>query len=70
MLRSLKTVGASRGRCHVGQAVAAGGKLLKRARPAFWGDYSGYFADPDGHPSEIAHNPHCEITDEGLVRMK
>jgi uncharacterized glyoxalase superfamily protein PhnB len=46
------------------QAVAgAGGKLLKRARAAFWGGYSGYFADPDGHPWEIAHNPQREITD-------
>jgi uncharacterized protein len=38
-------------------AVAAGGTLLKAAEDVFWGGYSGYFADPDGHPWEIAWNP-------------
>jgi len=40
------------------QAVAAGGSLVKRPQRAFWGGYSGYFADPDGHLWEVAHNPH------------
>jgi len=39
------------------QAVKAGGVLLKSAREAAWGGYSGYFADPDGHPWEVAWNP-------------
>ena len=39
------------------QAVQAGGTLLKAATTAEWGGYSGYFADPDGHPWEIAWNP-------------
>ena len=39
------------------QAVKAGGALLKTAREAEWGGYSGYFADPDGHPWEVAWNP-------------
>lgn len=39
------------------QAAKAGGVLLKSAREAEWGGYSGYFADPDGHPWEIAWNP-------------
>jgi catechol 2,3-dioxygenase-like lactoylglutathione lyase family enzyme len=51
------------------QAVTAGGTLLKKAQRAFWGGYSGYFADPDGHPWEVAHNPHWELTSEGLVRL-
>jgi uncharacterized protein len=38
-------------------AVRAGGTLLKAAADVFWGGYSGYFADPDGHPWEIAWNP-------------
>jgi catechol 2,3-dioxygenase-like lactoylglutathione lyase family enzyme len=50
-------------------AVAAGGTLLKKARTVFWGGYSGYFADPDGHPWEVAHNPHWELTGQGLVRL-
>lgn len=42
----------------VHQAVAAGATLVKRPEPTTWGGYSGYFADPDGHLWEIAHNPH------------
>jgi uncharacterized protein len=38
-------------------AVAAGGTLVKPARQAEWGGYHGYFADPDGHLWEVAHNP-------------
>lgn len=38
-------------------AHAAGAKLLKPAQKAFWGGYNGYFADPDGHIWEVAHNP-------------
>ena len=40
------------------QAVKAGGKLVKPAQDVFWGGYSGYFADPDGHLWEVAWNPH------------
>ena len=42
-------------------AVAAGATLIKPAQDAFWGGYSGYFADPDGHLWEIAWNPHFWI---------
>lgn len=38
-------------------AVAAGATLVKAPQKVFWGGYSGYFADPDGHLWEIAHNP-------------
>lgn len=38
-------------------AEAAGASILKPAAPTFWGGYSGYFADPDRHVWEIAHNP-------------
>lgn len=40
------------------QAVKSGGKLIKPAQEVFWGGYSGYFADPDGHLWEVAWNPH------------
>lgn len=40
------------------QAVRSGGKLVKPAQEVFWGGYSGYFADPDGHLWEVAWNPH------------
>ena len=39
------------------QAVAAGATLAKPAQKVFWGGYSGYFKDPDGHLWEVAHNP-------------
>lgn len=40
------------------QAVNSGGKLVKPAQDVFWGGYSGYFSDPDGHLWEVAWNPH------------
>jgi uncharacterized glyoxalase superfamily protein PhnB len=36
------------------QAVDEGAKLIKPAQDVFWGGYSGYFADPDGHLWEVA----------------
>lgn len=40
------------------RARRAGAALPKPARKTFWGGYAGYFADPDGHLWEVAHNPH------------
>jgi hypothetical protein len=42
-------------------ALAAGATLLKPAADTFWGGYSGYFADADGHPWEVAWNPFVSI---------
>ena len=39
------------------QAIGAGAELVKKPQKAFWGCYSGYFKDPDGHLWEVAHNP-------------
>ena len=44
------------------EAVAAGGKLEKKARKAEWGGFSGYFRDPDGFLWEVAHNPFMDLT--------
>lgn len=41
----------------IDQAVAAGATLVKAPQKVFWGGYSGYFKDPDGHLWEVAHNP-------------
>ena len=41
----------------VAQAVKAGATLVKKPQKVFWGGYSGYFKDPDGHLWEVAHNP-------------
>lgn len=41
----------------VSQAINAGATLAKEPQKAFWGGYSGYFKDLDGHLWEVAHNP-------------
>lgn len=49
-------------------AVAAGGRLLRAAHDADWGGYSGYFADLDGHPWEVAWNPGIPLVN-GELRL-
>jgi catechol 2,3-dioxygenase-like lactoylglutathione lyase family enzyme len=44
------------------EALAAGASALKAPEEAFWGGYAGYFADPDGHVWEVAHNPFMDLT--------
>lgn len=50
-------------------AVAAGARALKSPQDVFWGGYSGYVADPDGHPWEIAFNPHWGLSEDGALRL-
>lgn len=45
------------------QAEKAGARITDPARDRFWGGYSGYFQDPDGHLWEIAWNPAWEVRD-------
>jgi len=49
------------------EAVAAGASLAKAAVKSDWGGYSGYFADPDGHLWEVAHNPFLPLDEHGSV---
>lgn len=49
----------------IAEAVKAGASLLKAAAPTPWGGYVGYFADPDGHPWEIAWVPMFELDAQG-----
>lgn len=49
------------------KALAAGATPLKRPEPVFWGGYSGYFADPDGHVWELAHNPYWTMDADGAL---
>jgi len=51
------------------EAQAAGAKILKPAQEAFWGGYSGYFADPDGFLWEVAWNPFFAIEENGAIRL-
>lgn len=49
------------------QARSAGAQIVKPAQEVFWGGYSGYFCDPDGHLVEVAHNPFWELNEQGDV---
>jgi catechol 2,3-dioxygenase-like lactoylglutathione lyase family enzyme len=51
------------------QAEAAGATIGRPGAETFWGGYSGVFVDPDGHPWEVAHNPHWIITEDGATRL-
>lgn len=49
------------------EAGRAGARILKAGHDTFWGGYSGYFADPDGHVWEVAWNPHWKMREDGTV---
>jgi uncharacterized protein len=49
--------------------VTAGARILKPATRTDWGGYSGYFADPDGHPWEVAYNPTFPIDEDGHITI-
>lgn len=50
-------------------AESAGGRVVKPAQATFWGGYSGYFSDPDGHLWEVAHNPLWGLDAAGNVSL-
>jgi predicted lactoylglutathione lyase len=47
------------------RAIAAGATATKPLHDVFWGGYSGYFSDPDGHLWEVAWNPAFPLDDDG-----
>lgn len=49
------------------KAIKAGATILKRPESVFWGGYSGYYADPDGHVWELAHNPFWPLDEDGAL---
>jgi len=51
------------------QAATNGGRLVKPGQKVFWGGYSGYFADPDGHLWEVAFNPYFPLDATGRVSL-
>ncbi len=52
------------------QVEGLGGKVVKSAQEVFWGGYSGYFSDPDGHLFEVAYNPFWELDANGAVVLE
>lgn len=51
------------------QARAGGASIGRAPAETFWGGYSSVFIDLDGHPWEIAHNPHWKLTADGGVHL-
>ena len=51
------------------EARAAGAKIGREPAETFWGGYSGVFLDPDGHPWEVAHNPHWRLDADGGAHL-
>ena len=51
------------------EARTAGADIGREPAETFWGGYSAVFIDPDGHPWELAHNPHWTITADGGVEL-
>jgi catechol 2,3-dioxygenase-like lactoylglutathione lyase family enzyme len=62
--RSIEEVGEL-----IAEARAAGATIAREPAATFWGGYSAVFHDPDGHPWEVAHNPHWEIDSAGNVTL-
>ena len=51
------------------EARAAGARIGREPDATFWGGYSGVFVDPDGHPWEVAHNPHWSLHEDGTIAL-
>jgi predicted lactoylglutathione lyase len=51
------------------RAASAGARVLRKPGTVFWGGYTSYFADPDGHIWEIAHNPTFPLSDDGRLTL-
>jgi len=51
------------------RAMAAGAMLIRSAQSVFWGGYTAYFADPDGHLWEVAHNPQFPFSADGRLLL-
>ena len=51
------------------QAEVAGGTIGRPGAPTEWGGYSGLFLDTEGHPWEVAHNPHWTLAEDGSISL-
>lgn len=51
------------------EVVRLGATIVKPAEKVFWGGYSGYFRDLDGHLFEVAYNPFWPFDDNGHIAL-
>jgi predicted lactoylglutathione lyase len=52
------------------RAAVVGARIAKAPQDTFWGGFSGYFSDPDGHYWEVAWGPMFDFTEHGDLRFK
>jgi uncharacterized protein len=52
------------------EARAAGATIGREPAATFWGGYSAIFVDPEGHPWEVAHNPHWTLGADGSISLR
>ncbi|MGJ8623001.1 MAG: VOC family protein [Yoonia sp.] len=50
-------------------AIKSGAPALKAPEKTFWGGFGGYYADPDGHVWEVAHNPYWTLNADGSLTL-
>lgn len=53
----------------LGRVAALGGEIIKPGHEVFWGGYTSYFRDPDGHVWEVAWNPGFPVDETGAVHL-
>ena len=53
----------------IDEARRAGARIGREPAETFWGGYSAIFIDPDGHPWEVAHNPHWTLDEDGSIAL-
>jgi uncharacterized protein len=53
----------------IAEAEAAGARITRAPAETSWGGYGAVFLDPDGHPWEVAHNPHWTLGEDGSVTL-
>lgn len=46
-----------------------GATIIKHAQKVYWGGYSGYFKDLDGHLFEVAYNPFWPLDAAGNIQL-
>lgn len=51
------------------KALDCGARELKAPEKVFWGGYSGYYTDPDGHVWELAYNPFWPLHADGSLTL-
>jgi catechol 2,3-dioxygenase-like lactoylglutathione lyase family enzyme len=52
------------------RARSAGAYIEKEPQETFWGGFSGYFTDPDGHYWEVAWGPMFDFTESGELKFR